>query len=104
MYLGRLRGLSKAEAKKNTDKWLKRLQVSQYTDVKLETLSKGNQQKVQLASTLVCEPEIVILDEPFSGLDPVNSKILQDVVTELDRRRKNCYILKPSDELCGGVL
>ena len=68
VYLGRLRGLSKAEAKKNTDKWLKRLQVSQYTDVKLETLSKGNQQKVQLASTLVCEPEIVIL---------------QDVVTEL---------------------
>ena len=49
----------------------------------LETLSKGNHQKVQLASTLVCEPEIVILDEPFSGLDPVNSKILQDVVTEL---------------------
>ena len=48
VYLGRLRGLSKAEAKKNTDKWLKRLQVSQYTDVKLETLSKGNQQKVQL--------------------------------------------------------
>jgi len=83
IYLGRLRGLSKAEAKKNTDKWLERLQVSQYTDAKLETLSKGNQQKVQLASTLVCEPEIVILDEPFSGLDPVNSKILQDVVTEL---------------------
>ena len=51
--------------------------------MKLETLSKGNQQKVQLASTLVCEPEIVILDEPFSRLDPVNSKILQDVVTEL---------------------
>ena len=83
IYLGRLRGLSKAEAKKNTDKWLARLQVSQYADVKLETLSKGNQQKVQLASTLVCEPEIVILDEPFSGLDPVNSKILQEVVTEL---------------------
>lgn len=83
IYLGRLRGLSKVEAKKNTDKWLARLQVSQYADVKLETLSKGNQQKVQLASTLVCEPEIVILDEPFSGLDPVNSKILQDVVTEL---------------------
>ena len=83
IYLGRLRGLSKVEAKKNTDKWLARLQVSQYADVKLETLSKGNQQKAQLASTLVCEPEIVILDEPFSGLDPVNSKILQDVVTEL---------------------
>ena len=49
----------------------------------LETLSKGNQQKVQLASTLVCDPDIVILDEPFSGLDPVNSQILQEVVQEL---------------------
>ncbi len=88
IYLGRLRDLSKEEAKKNTDKWLERLQVSQYADVKLETLSKGNQQKVQLASTLVCEPEIVILDEPFSGLDPVNSKILQDVVTELIEEKR----------------
>ena len=82
VYLGRLRGLSKSEAKANTDKWLKRLKVSQYANAKLETLSKGNQQKVQLASTLVCNPEIVILDEPFSGLDPINSRILQDVVAE----------------------
>lgn len=82
VYLGRLRGLSKSEAKANTDKWLKRLKVNQYANAKLETLSKGNQQKVQLASTLVCNPEIVILDEPFSGLDPINSRILQDVVAE----------------------
>ena len=54
----------------------------------LETLSKGNQQKVQLASTLVCDPDIVILDEPFSGLDPVNSRILQDVVMELIGQNK----------------
>ena len=67
----------------NAKKWLKRLEIDEYTNRKLETLSKGNQQKVQLASTLACEPEIVILDEPFSGLDPVNSKILQDVVTEV---------------------
>lgn len=83
IYLGMLRGLSKQEAKANTAKWLEKLKVSQYSEVKLETLSKGNQQKVQLASTLVCDPEIVILDEPFSGLDPVNSKILQDVVKEI---------------------
>ena len=62
---------------------VKRLEIDEYTNRKLETLSKGNQQKVQLASTLACEPEIVILDEPFSGLDPVNSKILQEVVTEV---------------------
>lgn len=83
VYLGNLRGLSSKEAKENTDKWLKRLEVAEYADRKLETLSKGNQQKVQLAATLVADPDIVILDEPFSGLDPVNSQILKDVVNEL---------------------
>lgn len=83
IYLGRIRGISKTVAAENARKWLKRLEVDQYEKSKLETLSKGNQQKVQLASTLVCDPEIVILDEPFSGLDPVNSQILQDVVKEL---------------------
>lgn len=83
VYLAQLRGIGKKQAIANAKKWLERLEVSQYGDVLLETLSKGNQQKVQLASTLVCEPEIVILDEPFSGLDPVNSQILQDVVKEL---------------------
>ena len=83
VYLARLRGVSKKEAIANSEKWLEKMQVSQYKDKLLETLSKGNQQKVQLASTLVCNPNIVILDEPFSGLDPVNSQILQDVVREL---------------------
>lgn len=83
IYLARLRGVSKKKAIANSEKWLEKLQVSQYKDKLLETLSKGNQQKVQLASTLVCDPDIVILDEPFSGLDPVNSQILQDVVKEL---------------------
>ena len=83
VYLATLRGLSKKEAKENMMKWLKKLEVEQYVDKKLETLSKGNQQKVQLAQTLVCNPEIVILDEPFSGLDPVNSQILKDVINEL---------------------
>ena len=58
-------------------------ELEQYETKKLETLSKGNQQKVQLASTLVSDPDIVILDEPFSGLDPVNAQILKDVVNEL---------------------
>ncbi|MCM1158730.1 MAG: ATP-binding cassette domain-containing protein [Bacteroidales bacterium] len=82
-YLARLRGMGRAKAVENARKWLERLQVAQYEKKLLETLSKGNQQKVQLASTLVCDPEIVILDEPFSGLDPVNSQILQEVVQEL---------------------
>ena len=83
VYLATLRGISKKEAKENTKKWLTRLGIAEYEDRKLDTLSKGNQQKVQLAQTLVCNPSIVILDEPFSGLDPVNAQILKDVVNEL---------------------
>ena len=83
MYLGNLRGISLKEAKTNGKFWLKRLGIEEYENRLLETLSKGNQQKVQLAQTLVCNPEIVILDEPFSGLDPVNAQILKDVVTDL---------------------
>ncbi len=83
VYLAQLRGMKAGEAKKNAVRWLERLEVGEYAARKLETLSKGNQQKVQLAATLVCDPEIVILDEPFSGLDPVNSQILKDVVNEL---------------------
>lgn len=88
IYLAMLRGVSRKTASANAKRWLERLEVSQYHDRLLETLSKGNQQKVQLASTLVCDPEIVILDEPFSGLDPVNSQILQEVVQELIRDGK----------------
>lgn len=83
VYLARLRGMSYKEAKVSLEYWLKRLGVEEYRNRKLETLSKGNQQKVQLVQTLICNPEIVILDEPFSGLDPVNSQVLKDVIQEL---------------------
>lgn len=82
VYLAMLRGLSVKRAKEQTKKWLARMGVSEYENRKLETLSKGNQQKVQLAQTLLCDPDIVILDEPFSGLDPVNAQILKDVIKE----------------------
>ncbi len=88
IYLAALRGMKSREAKESAMKWAKRLEVDEYVARKLETLSKGNQQKVQLAATLVCNPEIVILDEPFSGLDPVNSQILKDVVSELIREKR----------------
>ncbi len=82
VYLAMLRGLNAKEAKEQTKKWLTRMGVAEYENRKLETLSKGNQQKVQLAQTLLCNPDIVILDEPFSGLDPVNAQILKDVIKE----------------------
>lgn len=88
VYLAGLRGLDKRQARESMKKWLKRLEVEEYENKKLETLSKGNQQKVQLAQTLVCNPEIVILDEPFSGLDPVNSQILKDVIRDLIKEGK----------------
>ncbi len=88
IYLAQLRGLSYSQAKESLRYWLKRLGVSEYENRLLETLSKGNQQKVQLAQTLMCNPDIVILDEPFSGLDPVNSSILQEVVQECIKEGK----------------
>lgn len=82
VYFAKLRGLDKKAAVANAKKWLARLEVDEYEKRKLDTLSKGNQQKVQLATTLVCDPDIVVLDEPFSGLDPVNSQILKEVIRE----------------------
>lgn len=82
VYLAQLRGSDRKTARQQAQWWLKRLGVEEYAQRKLETLSKGNQQKVQLAQTLVCSPDLVILDEPFSGLDPVNSQILKDVIRE----------------------
>lgn len=83
VFLASLRGMKKATAKESGMKWLKRLGIEEYANNVLETLSKGNQQKVQVAQTLVCNPDIIILDELFSGLDPVNSQVLKDIVNEL---------------------
>lgn len=88
VYFGSLRGLDKRDAQENGLYWLEKLGVTEYKDKKLETLSKGNQQKVQIAETLICNPDIVVLDEPFSGLDPVNSQILKEVINELIKENK----------------
>ncbi|CEN81872.1 ABC transporter ATP-binding protein [Paraclostridium sordellii] len=88
VYLAQLRGIPAKKAKESAKLWLEKLGIEEYANRTLDSLSKGNQQKVQLAQTLVCDPEIVILDEPFSGLDPVNAQILKDTVRELISKEK----------------
>lgn len=87
-YFAALKGMSSAEAKDAIDRLLKRLDMSEYASKKLEVLSKGNQQKIQLAVALINDPDILILDEPFSGLDPVNAMLLKDIVLEMIGRDK----------------
>ena len=81
-YFAELKGMSRKAAVQSIDYWLERLGMTEYRNKKLETLSKGNQQKIQLITALAHDPDIVILDEPFSGLDPVNAMLLKDVVKE----------------------
>ena len=81
-YFAELKGMSHKAAVQSIDYWLGRLGMTEYRNKKLETLSKGNQQKIQLITALAHDPDIIILDEPFSGLDPVNAMLLKDVVKE----------------------
>ncbi len=81
-YFAELKGMSRKDAVKAIDYWLERLGMMEYRNKRLDTLSKGNQQKIQLITALAHDPAIVILDEPFSGLDPVNAMLLKDVVKE----------------------
>lgn len=82
VYFAELKGMSHKAAVKAVDYWLERLGMTEYRNKRLDTLSKGNQQKIQLITALAHDPDIVILDEPFSGLDPVNAMLLKDVVKE----------------------
>lgn len=82
IYIAELRGMPYQEAKSQALKWLDRFGMADHAKDKLETLSKGNQQKIQLAVALLNEPDLIIFDEPFSGLDPVNAQLLKDVILE----------------------
>lgn len=82
VYFGQLRGMDRTTARASARYWLGRVDLSEYENKKLEILSKGNQQKVQIIQALIHDPDIIILDEPFSGLDPVNSQVLKDIVRE----------------------
>ena len=82
VYFAELKGMNAKDAVKSVDLWLERLGMTEHRNKRLDTLSKGNQQKIQLITALAHDPDIVILDEPFSGLDPVNAMLLKDVVRE----------------------
>lgn len=82
VYLARLHGLSPADARRSVDAWIERLGVSARRDDEVLKLSLGNQQRVQLAAALVHDPDVLILDEPFSGLDPVAVDVMSDVLRD----------------------
>lgn len=108
IYFTMLKGISNKDAIKSIDFWLERLSMSEYKNKKLETLSKGNQQKIQLIAAIAHNPDIIVLDEPFSGLDPVNSKILKEVVKEEIKSGKivlfSSHQMNYIEEFCDNIL
>ncbi len=106
-YFAELKGLGHREAVRAVDYWLERLGMSEYRNKKLETLSKGNQQKIQLVTALAHDPHIVILDEPFSGLDPVNAGLLKDIVREVIAKGKivlfSSHQMNYIEEFCDSI-
>ncbi len=86
LYFGQLNGMTKREVTESIDTWMERFQVKGNRKDKISSLSKGNQQKVQLIATLMHEPDLIILDEPFSGLDPVNAELLEDGIRRAAKR------------------
>lgn len=107
VYFASLHGMKSKEAVKAADYWLDRLDMTQYRNKRLDTLSKGNQQKIQLITALAHNPEIVILDEPFSGLDPVNAMLLKDVVKEEIAKSKivlfSSHQMSYIEEFCSNI-
>jgi len=108
LFLARLNGLSKQAAQKELDEWLERFQINANRKRKVEELSKGNQQKVQFLATVLHDPAILIMDEPFSGLDPVNASVLKDAFLEMHRRGKtiifSTHQLEQAEELCEDIV
>ncbi|HEY1349487.1 MAG TPA: ATP-binding cassette domain-containing protein [Ktedonobacteraceae bacterium] len=108
LFLARLQGVTKPAASKALDEWLERFQITAYRARKVEELSKGNQQKVQFLAAMLHDPEILIMDEPFSGLDPVNATVLKEAFLEMHRRGKtiifSTHQLEQAEELCQDII
>ncbi len=106
-YFAELKGMSAKEAVKSIDYWIEKLEMTEYRNKRLDTLSKGNQQKIQLITALAHNPDIVILDEPFSGLDPVNAMLLKNVVKEQIEKGKivlfSSHQMSYIEEFCDSI-
>jgi ABC-2 type transport system ATP-binding protein len=106
-FMGELRGLKHVEAKRRADKWLDRLGLAQWTKNKVQDLSKGMQQKVQFATALIHDPALVILDEPWSGLDPINAEVLREVVAEIRKAGRtvlfSTHQMEQAEKVCDQV-
>ena len=108
MYFAKLKGMSDDEAFSSIRKWAERLDVVDYLDSTAEKLSKGNQQKIQFLTAIVHNPELIVLDEPFSGLDPVNTEVLKQIILDLVKEGK--YIIMSAhqmvtiEEFCSNIL
>lgn len=97
MYFAKLKGMPKQAAEERMNYWAKKLEVEQYLQMTPEKLSKGNQQKIQFITAILHDPELLVLDEPFSGLDPVNTELLKNVILELIK--KGTYIIMSSHQM-----
>ena len=108
VYFAELQTIDKKTAIQNAETLLKRLEIEEYKNRRLDTLSKGNQQKVQLIATLIADPDVIILDEPFSGLDPVNATLLKDLVKDLINKGKlvpfSSHQMNYIEEFCNEIL
>ena len=108
VFLGEVKGMPRRDARRKAVEWLDRLGLRDWTTHKVEDLSKGMQQKVQFAGTLIHDPELVLLDEPFSGLDPVNSQVMKDVVLDLTREGRtvlfSTHIMEQAEKMCDRVV
>ena len=97
-YFGALKGLSRAEARRRSGEWLTRVELPHVAGWKIDRLSKGMSQKVQIAAVLLSDPELCVLDEPTTGLDPVNVRLVQDLLLERRRNGRTTDPLDPPDE------
>lgn len=108
LYFAELKGMTRSDAETSICKWAKKLKVEEYLNMPAEKLSKGNQQKIQFMTAIIHNPDLVVLDEPFSGLDPVNTEILKDIIIGLVNDGKfvimSAHQMATIEEFCSNIL